>query len=109
MPKQSRPRARDKRTPHYTLKEIKTLLKQGKHSLTTTTIQGGHKLGFSRTEIINCVLNNIEITDFYKSMTHYMNYKLWQDAYKPYVNDTQLYVKLQIFDGKVIVVDFKEA
>lgn len=76
MPKQSRPRARDKRTPHYTLKEIKTLLTQGKYSLTTTTEQRGHKLGFSRTEIVNFIINSIECSDFDKSMTHYMNYKI---------------------------------
>jgi|SRR3972149_2249431 len=107
--KNSRPRARDKGTPHYNLNEFKEILRNENTAVVTDiSIEGANKLELSRYELIEIVLN-LKSSDFYKSMTHYLNYKLWQDVYRPFYKEKRLYVKIQIVDDKAVVVDFKEA
>ncbi len=40
-------------------------------------------------------------------MTCYTDHKIWQDVYRPWVADGQLYLKLTVTDN-VLVVSFKE-
>lgn len=104
-----RPPARNKGTPHYDLKLIHDLIKSDKYFVTDKSLQGGNKLGFSETEMLDIVLS-LKRSDFIKAMTHYMNYKIWQDVYTPICNSKPLYIKVQISaDNKAVVIDFKEA
>ncbi len=103
----------DKYKPHYNLNELKSLIREGRWIATQTAVRGAVSLGLSPREIEEIVLN-LEYRDFYKSMTSYMNHKLWQDVYKPKVfvheEHVELYVKLQKSpDEKCVVISFKRS
>jgi len=101
--------ARNKSTPHYKLNLIHSLINGDKYIITDISLEGSNKLGLSETEMLDTVLN-LKHSDFYKSMTHYLNHKIWQDVYKPLCNTRRLYIKLQISpDNKAVIIDFKEA
>ena len=103
----------EKKKPHYDLEELKELIRQERWIVTKAADKGALKLGLSRYEIKEIVLN-LRLEDFYKSMTTYKNHRLWQDVYKPKVfiqeEYIELYVKLQkSFDEKCIVISFKQS
>lgn len=99
----------EKQKPHYDLKELKKLVKNDKTRLITyLSVQNAHKIGFSKTEIVETILS-LDIGVFYKSMTSYGSHTLWQDVYKPSKKGLNLYVKIQKSkDGKCVVIDFKQ-
>jgi motility quorum-sensing regulator/GCU-specific mRNA interferase toxin len=41
--------------------------------------------------------------DFYKSMTTYVDYTVWQDVYRPSTEVGDLYLKLVVMDDVLIV------
>ena len=105
----------EKRKPHYDLKELKRLVRQGRWKPTKTAEKGAVALGLSRAEIKDVVLS-LKPEDFYKSMTSIYNHSVWQDVYKPRINllereeSLELYVKLQkSFDGKCVIISFKRS
>ena len=53
-----------------------------------------------------CVLT-LGAGDFYKSMTTHHDRTLWQDVYRPLVEDERAYVKVQIVDDTTVVISFK--
>jgi motility quorum-sensing regulator/GCU-specific mRNA interferase toxin len=103
----------EKRRPHYDLKELKELIRQGRWFPTEAAKEGAVAVGLSWYEIKEIVLD-LRPGDFYKSMTSYGNHKLWQDVYKPRIfiqeEYIELYIKLQkSFDEKCIVISFKRS
>ena len=46
-------------------------------------------------------------TDFYKSMTTHAGHRIWQDVYRPITPAGEVYLKLTVIDG-VLIVSFKE-
>ena len=103
----------EKRKPHYDLEELKELIRKENWIVTRKAEIGAVELGLSRYEIKEIVLN-LRREDFYKSMTSYRNYKLWQDVYKPKVliqeEYIELYIKLQrSFDERCVVISFKRS
>lgn len=100
----------EKKTPRYSLEELQKLIANKKTQIITTTCRrNAHALGISDTEIIEIVLS-ITSRDFYKSMTEYEDYKIWQDVYKPRHGDLDLYIKLQkSTDGKGVVIQLKQS
>jgi motility quorum-sensing regulator/GCU-specific mRNA interferase toxin len=45
--------------------------------------------------------------DFYKSMTTRADHRVWQDVYRPTTRAGEVYLKLTVVDG-VLIVSFKE-
>ena len=47
--------------------------------------------------------------DFYKSMPPaHENFVAWQDVYKTFFNDFDLYIKFQINANRELIISFKE-
>lgn len=99
----------DKRTPRYKLAELKKLIENEEtRHIQPGCVRNATKLGISYTEIIEIVLS-VSSDDFYKSMTEYENYMIWQDVYKHRHGDLVLYIKLKkSADGKGVVIQLKE-
>ncbi|GAB1618660.1 Toxin mRNA interferase YgiU [Pseudomonas sp. NGC7] len=53
------------------------------------------------------VINGLERRDFYKSMTSYVDHRVWQDVYRPLTVKAYVYLKLSVVDD-VLIVSFKE-
>lgn len=57
------------------------------------------------TGIIN-VVNSLNTSDFYKSMTTHADHRIWQDVYRPNTPAGRVYLKLTVIDD-VLIVSFK--
>jgi len=103
----------EKRKSHYDLEELKELVRKERWIVTKTAEKRAVELGLSHYEIKEIILS-LRQEDFYKSMTSYRDYKLWQDVYKPKVlireEYIELYIKLQKSpDEKCIIISFKQS
>lgn len=96
----------EKRTPHYPLPVIKTLIKAGKVRTTHAARAGANALGFNYAEML-AVAAGLKPMDFYKSMTTHADHTIWQDVYRPNTAMGDIYLKLTIIDD-VLIVSFKE-
>jgi motility quorum-sensing regulator/GCU-specific mRNA interferase toxin len=98
----------EKRKPHYPLSRVKELIRQGSYRVTRTALLCATRdFGFvEASQLAGCILN-LEIKDFYKSMTTYHDSTLWQDVYHARVQGSQAYVKLQITGDSTVVISFK--
>lgn len=96
----------EKQTPHYPLNQIKLLIEQGKVNATHTAILGAVALGLDYQAMLDTV-RSLTHADFYKSMTSYVNHKIWQDVYRPNTPVGQIYLKLTVIDN-LLIVSFKE-
>lgn len=56
--------------------------------------------------LADCVLQ-LELQDFYKSMTTLHDTSIWQDVYHPRVRGVPAYVKIQIVDDTTVIISFK--
>jgi motility quorum-sensing regulator / GCU-specific mRNA interferase toxin len=72
----------EKKTPHFKLPRIQSLLQEEKVRATKTALTGGAALGLRFAEIIG-VVKALTIADFYKSMTSHADNTIWQDVYRP--------------------------
>lgn len=50
----------------------------------------------------------LEMNNFYKSMTAHNNHKIWQDVYHKPIKSKIAYIKLQIINEKTVIIQFKE-
>lgn len=96
----------EKRTPHCPLPVIKTLIEAGKVRTTHAARSGANALGFDYAEMLAVVVG-LKTTDFYKSMTTHADHTIWQDVYRPSTAVGDVYLKLTVIDG-VLIVSFKE-
>ena len=96
----------EKHTPHYGLTEVLALVKAGNVRSTRTALEGGAALGFDFRGILE-VVSRITMRDFYKSMTTHQDHRIWQDVYRPMTPAGEVYVKLTIMEG-LLIVSFKE-
>jgi motility quorum-sensing regulator/GCU-specific mRNA interferase toxin len=102
---------RDKRRPHYLLDEIKKLFRREKTRIIRNVAhKGAVSEGYMTPQEIESVISKLTADNFYKSMTAYQDYQIWQDVYKFDDGEKQLYIKLQLsFDGrKAILIQFKK-
>ena len=98
----------EKRKAHYPLSQVKALIRSGAYQVTRTAL-------LCATRDFRCAepsqvaghILKIEARDFYKSMTTLNDSTLWQDVYRPVIEDTAAYVKLQIVDARTVVISFK--
>ena len=96
----------EKRTPHCKLQVVKALIQAGKVSATVSALEGGAALGLGFEDMLD-ILQALTVRDFYKSMTTNADHKLWQDVYRPSTLVGEVYLKLMVVDG-VLIVSFKE-
>lgn len=97
----------EKHRPHYPLSEVKACLRAGKFRATTLAVKGAAALGFDMDGML-AVIAGLTMRDFYKSMTTYQNNHIWQDVYRPQTRAGNVYLKLTILNG-LLVVSFKES
>jgi motility quorum-sensing regulator / GCU-specific mRNA interferase toxin len=96
----------EKRIPHYRLAVVKSLLAEGKVRATGSALAGGAALGLDFEAMIG-VVASLRPGDFYKSMTTHADHRIWQDVYRPKTPAGDVYLKLTVMDG-VLIVSFKE-
>ena len=96
----------EKRTPHCRLAVVKGMVAAGQVRATVSALAGGAALGFGFEEIIG-VVAALTPRDFYKSMTTHADHRVWQDVYRPKTPAGEVYLKLTVLDG-VLIVSFKE-
>jgi len=96
----------EKRTPHYRLQTIKSLVEAGKVRTTHSARAGANALGFDYAGML-AVVAVLEPSDFYKSMTTHADHTIWQDVYRPATPAGDVYLKLTVIDD-VLIVSFKE-
>ena len=95
--------------PYYDLAEIKQLLLVGQYRITNSAKVSALSLGFEDEDIIECILNFLDGSHFYKSMPSALVPGLWQDVYRLTYSDHRLYLKLQIgLTNQAVVISFKE-
>jgi motility quorum-sensing regulator/GCU-specific mRNA interferase toxin len=97
----------EKRRPHYDLKAILAqMICVEDMNLTLSAQQGVRAAGMTRSEAL-VVINQLSVTDFYKSMTTHQSNRIWQDVYHAKWREKLLYVKFQQA-GEYFVISFKE-
>jgi motility quorum-sensing regulator / GCU-specific mRNA interferase toxin len=99
----------DKRKPTYDLEAFKAAFSSPANlHATGTAIRSAAQLGYGAAEIVG-ILQTMERTHFYKSMTSYQDHRIWQDVYHVPSSDGLLYVK---FTADVVteflLLSFKE-
>jgi len=87
---------------------VKALIHEGAYRVTRTALRCATRdFGFVETsQLADCVLG-LDVRDFYKSMTTLHDSTLWQDVYRPNIEGTPAYVKVQIADDTTVVISFK--
>ena len=96
----------EKRKPHYPLSEVKACLQAGNFRAATLAVKGASALGFDINGM-QAVIAGLTMQDFYKSMTTYKNNQIWQDVYRPQTQAGEVYLKVIILNG-LLIVSFKE-
>jgi motility quorum-sensing regulator/GCU-specific mRNA interferase toxin len=75
---------------------------------TTTAIRNGFALGFTRQGMVD-IIQTMHREHFYKSMTSYADYKIWQDVYHVPSAVGVLYVKFTADTiSDFLLLSFKE-
>lgn len=96
----------EKGTPHCKLSVVKSLIESGQVRATKAAREGATALGINYDGMIAVVLA-LTAADFYKSMTAHADHRVWQDVYRPTTAAGEVYLKLTVIDG-VLIVSFKE-
>ncbi|MBC3775297.1 MULTISPECIES: type II toxin-antitoxin system MqsR family toxin [Pseudomonas] len=99
----------EKNTPHYDLAVIKAEVRRlGKKAFTKTSIDSAEKLGFNVVEMQETVFG-LQKKMLYKSMTTYIDHRVWQDVYHTHSQDQEIYIKVTYRPGgSPPVISFKE-
>ncbi|MEN0105477.1 MAG: type II toxin-antitoxin system MqsR family toxin [Pseudomonas sp.] len=96
----------EKRTPHTSLADVKTLLRRGEVRFTASARAGASELGLDAVDMVAVVLA-LTPADFHKSMTTHADHTVWQDVYRPSTCMGAVYLKLTVISD-VLIVSFKE-
>ena len=73
---------------------------------TGTALADAAALGFNFPGML-AVIERLTMQDFYKSMTTYQDHRAWHDVYRPRTMAGEVYLKLTIVEG-LLIVSFKE-
>ncbi len=101
--------AMEKQQPHYSLRQVLALVADPNLSVfTKAALQGGFALGLNEIEMRAVVLS-LNRKCFYKSMTTFEDYRVWQDVYHGITpDDVAVYIKVTLFDDdRAPVIQFK--
>ena len=99
----------EKRTPHYKLADVKSVVADpSSRPFTVTALRGGLELGLLEEEMRQIVMV-LSRKDFYKSMTTNADSQVWQDVYHGKIQDGVIvYIKITVYeDGRPPVIQFK--
>lgn len=96
----------EKKTPHTRLHVVQALVAAGKVRATRSALDSADELDIDFDGMC-AIIMALTGKDFFKSMTTYDNHKVWQDVYRPVINEVMLYVKVTVIDD-VLIVSFKE-
>ncbi len=96
----------EKRTPHCKLPVVKALVAEGRIKATLSALSGAAALGLSFDDLAAVVMP-LTMKDFHKSMTTYVDHRVWQDVYRPKTSAGEVYLKLTVTE-EVVVISFKE-
>ena len=96
----------EKSAPHCKLTIVKVFVEAGKVRATHSARLGAAALGLELSDMLAIVMA-LTPADFYKSMTTHADHKVWQDVYRPSTQAGDVYLKLTVIDG-VLIVSFKE-
>jgi len=96
----------EKRKPHCKLSVVQGLVKVGEVRVTRSAMICASELGFELADMLAAVML-LTPDDFYKSMTTHADHTVWQDVYRPNTSVGDVYLKLTVIDG-VLIVSFKE-
>ena len=96
----------EKSVPHCKLAVVKALVEAGEVRATHAARVGAIALGLELFDMMAVVMA-LTPTDFYKSMTTHADHTVWQDVYRPSTQAGDVYLKLTVIDG-VLIVSFKE-
>lgn len=99
----------EKRTPHYSLVQVKEhVAMKGIEAFTMTARRNGFALGMTQAELVAAVLA-LTRNQFYKAMTSHHDHTLWQDVYHaPLPTGGTAYVKVSDPGTGRPVIQFKE-
>jgi hypothetical protein len=96
-------------TPTYDLNSIKKAFDCPENLVMTSSAKRGQiELDFSDQDVV-AAIQALTVKDFYKSMPPvHENFVAWQDVYKTFFNDVDLYIKFQINVNRELIISFKE-
>ncbi|HEF4757834.1 TPA: type II toxin-antitoxin system MqsR family toxin [Pseudomonas putida] len=99
----------EKNTPHYDLALIKADVRRlGRKAFTKSAEKTGLDLGFSHKEMQEIIFG-LQKRMLYKSMTTYVDHRVWQDVYHINSQDLEIYIKVTYRPaGGPPVISFKE-
>jgi hypothetical protein len=92
----------------YELCEIQEAIKQDKFYITETASQTAALIGFLEDAIVECVVEHLNESHFYKTMPAEKVSGVMQDVYKIACQGHRLYIKLQMNrGGNGVIISFK--
>ncbi|OLF56010.1 type II toxin-antitoxin system MqsR family toxin [Pseudomonas chlororaphis] len=99
----------EKHTPHYDLSVIKAdVTRLGPAAFTRSTLASGRHLGLTSRDMQQ-VIAGLQGKMLYKSMTTYLDQRIWQDVYCTHIESVELYIKVTYRPGGGLpVISFKE-
>ncbi|THF50149.1 type II toxin-antitoxin system MqsR family toxin [Allorhizobium terrae] len=98
----------EKKIAHYHLDNVFACIEADNVRATNSAYDGADDLGIETLDAMCAVIKKLTIKDFYKSMTTHNDRTIWQDVYRPFIDEqTQAYIKLTITNG-LLIVSFKE-
>lgn len=98
----------EKRTPTYALDSFIQWASGDAFEVTRATLETAFDLGLTQTDMAR-IISTMVPAHFYKSMTSYADYKVWQDVYHVPSDEGLLYVKFQTdVVTEFVLLSFKE-
>jgi motility quorum-sensing regulator / GCU-specific mRNA interferase toxin len=101
----------EKRKPAYSLTQLKAAFSSVRslgRAITASAFRGAQEAACSREDIVT-VIQALQPSDFYKSMTAYANVQQWQDVYYARFRGKVLYCKFtRTSAGGFLLLSFKE-
>jgi hypothetical protein len=93
----------------YSLTAVKQLASDGKYFITVTALKSAAVIGFDDESIVECIVEELEETHFYKTMAANSVPGLMQDVYKIRFDGRRVYLKLQINRSRTaVIISFKQ-
>jgi hypothetical protein len=93
----------------YSLAAIKELVSAGRYRITVTALETAALMGFDDQSIVECIVEQLAETHFYKTMPAASVPGLMQDVYKISFEGQMVYLKLQINRSvTAVVISFKQ-
>ena len=94
--------------PAYLLSEIQAKIKTVNDlKMSHTARLNASELGIFEQDVIE-IINRLESKEFYKSMTSYVDHRIWQDVYRTQWRGILLYLKFAVDLNGFIIISLKK-